>query len=51
MFLTLLYRNGRSTVCDINRTKDEIRQFSQKMVDMGTKNAKTRKVGEYEKLD
>ena len=42
---------GRSTVCDINRTKDEIRRFSQKMVDMGTKNAKTRKVGEYEKLD
>ena len=42
---------GWSTVCDINRTKDEIRRFSQKMVDMGTKNAKTRKVGEYEKLD
>ena len=42
---------GQSTVCDINRTKDEIRRFSQKMVDMGTKNAKTRKVGEYEKLD
>ena len=35
---------GRSTVCDINRTKDETRRFSQKMVDMGTKNAKTRKV-------
>ena len=41
---------GRSTVCDINRTKDEIRRFSQKMVDMGTKNAKTRKVGEYESV-
>ena len=42
---------GRSTVCDINRTKDELRRFSQKMVDMGTKNVKTMKVGEYEKLD
>ena len=42
---------GRSTVCDISRKKDELLQFSQKMVDMGAKNVKTMKVGEYEELD
>ena len=36
---------GRSIVCDINRTKDEIRRFSQKMVDMGTAHVSTQCTG------
>ena len=42
---------GQSTVCDISRKKDELLRFSQKIIDMGAKNVKTMKVGEYEKLD
>ena len=44
------YGIGKSTVCDVNKNKGNLKEFSQKMIEMGVKKAKTMKVGSFEKL-